>query len=233
MPHNRPGRRRGRADFSTAVSLLILITLLGGCTPVIRIQVNGFADPEYTGRLAPPAGIAVVENARAENPLFEKEIKAKINKIIKGKGFLSADLTGADFFCSFNYGVGAGLTRIGSLAVPSPPITSSLVVSDQGGTAQTAAATIPGPATYVPYAWTDYDRWLNIVILDARSSREAKKDRVVWYGNILSSGSSRDLRRIINYLLVAAFAELGRDTKQGIVYDLKEDDERAAALMRE
>jgi phenylacetate-coenzyme A ligase PaaK-like adenylate-forming protein len=117
--------------------------------------------------------------------------------------------------------------------VPSPPLASAVVVSNQGGTIQTGTVMAPGPPTYVPYAWTEYDRWLNIVIRDARLFREAKKDQVVWYGEVLSSGTSRDLRRIINYLLVAAFAELGRDTKQGVIHELKEDDEQAASLMRE
>jgi len=231
--HNRQERRDMRACFPTTAAMLILMTLLGGCTPVFRIQVNGFADPGYAGRLAPPASIAVEENARAENPLFEKEIKAKVNKLIKGKGFLIAAPDRADFLCNFSYGMGAGPTRIGSLAVPSPPLASAVVVSNQGGTVQTGTVMAPGPPTYVPYAWTEYDRWLNIVIRDARLFRSAKKDQVVWYGEVLSSGTSRDLRRIINYLLVAAFAEFGRDTKQGVIHELKEDDEQAASLMRE
>ena len=214
-----------KTHITAAISVLVIL-VFSGCTPVYRVQVNGFADHDYVGRIVPNAKICVTENTKAENPLLGKEIRTKIEKILKSKGFILSNTESADLLCAFNYGVGIGRTQIGSVPVQSPPITSSVIVSNQGGASQTTAIMTPGPTTYVPYARTDYDRWLNIVILDAKSFREPKKEKVVWYGDIISSGSSRDLRTVMNYMLIAAFEEFGKDTKKGITIEIKENDER-------
>ena len=224
MRHNK---ERSRMKISVTATILVIVVLVfSGCTPVYRVQVNGFADSDYAGRIVLNAKIYTVENTTAENPLFDKEIKAKIDKILKNKGFILSNKETADLLCAFNYGVGIGRTQVGSVPVQSPPITSSVVVSNQGGASQTTAIMTPGPTSYVPYARTDYDRWLTIVISDARSYREAKKEKVIWYGDIISSGSSRDLRTVMNYMLIAAFEEFGKDTKKGITIEIKENDER-------
>jgi len=62
--------------------------------------------------------------------------------------------------------------------------------------------------------------------LDARSFRESKTDKVIWYGEIISSGSSRDLRTVMNYMLIVVLEEFGKDTKKGIIIEIKENDER-------
>jgi len=209
-----------------AVIFMIVVLVLGGCTPVYRVQVNGFADPDYAGSFVSNAKIYVIENTKVENPLLEKEIRTKIGKILKSKGLILSTIEAADLLCTFNYGVGMGLTRIGSIPIQSPPVTSSVTVSNQSGTAQTTTIMTPGPTSYVPYTRTDYDRWLNIIISDARSFRESEKDKVIWYGDVISSGSSRDLRTVMNYMLVVAFEEFGKDTKKGITIEIKENDER-------
>ena len=209
-----------------AIIFVIVVLVFSGCTPVYRVQVNGFADPDYAEHIVRNAKIYIVENTKAENPLLDKEIRTKIEKILKGKGFILSNIEAADLVCAFNYGVGIGRTQIGSVPIQSPPITSSVIVSNQSGASQTTAIMTPGPTTYVPYARTDYDRWLTIVTSDARSFRESKKEKVIWYGDIISSGSSRDLRTVMNYMLVVAFKEFGKDTKKGITVDIKENDER-------
>ena len=215
----------------SAAILVALMLLCGGCTPAYRIHINGFSDPDYEGRLAPQATFHVQENLQAENPLFEKEIRKKIEKMLQSRGFLISNTEKADFFCAFHYSVGVGLVRIGSIPVPSPPLTSAVTVSNQAGTTQTTMIMAPGPTTYLPYARTDYDRWLNIVIKDARSFRETKAEKVVWYGDIVSAGPSRDLRKVIDYMLIAAFEAFGKDTKQGVFIDLKEDDARTRIFL--
>jgi hypothetical protein len=207
-----------------AVILMIMILVAGGCTPVYRVQVNGFADADAAGRILPHARISVVERPDAENPLFEKEVARKIGKILRGKGFSLSDLGGADFLCTFNYGVGVGLTRVGSVPLPSPPVTSIVTIPDRDGVPQTTTVMTPGPMTYVPQVSTEYDRWLRIAISEAASYRTSKTARVVWYGDIVSSGTSRDLRTVMNYMLIAAFEEFGKDTGKGIIKEIKEDD---------
>ena len=213
--------------------VMMMLLFLGGCTPVYLVQVNGFADPDAAGRIVPNVKIHVAENARAENPLLDREIRVKIEKILKSRGFIITSRETADLFCTFNYGVGTGLTQIGSIPVTSPPVTSSVVVSQPDGTAQVSAIMTPGTTTYIPYARTAYDRWLNIVVMEAESFRAGKKDKILWYGDLVSSGTSRDLRTVIDYLLVAACEEFGTDTKRGLVKEIKTDDERLKGFRRD
>jgi hypothetical protein len=217
------------AGIKTIAAAAILVTLMLsclGCTPAYRVQVNGFSDPDYAGRMAPRAKFHVRENPQAENPLFEKEIRLKIEKMLQSKGFIIGNADTADFLCTFQYSVGIGLVRMGSIPVQSPPLASAVTVANPAGTTQTTMIMAPGPTTYVPYARTDYDRWLNIIIKDARSFRETREEKMVWYGDISSAGPSRDLRKVIDYMLIAAFDAFGKDTKQGILSDIKEDDAR-------
>ena len=208
------------------IFIIVLVLLAFGCTPVYRIQVNGYADPDQIGKITQKANIHVIENTKAENPLLDKEIRTKIEKILKNRGLILSNIETADLLCKFNYGMGMGLTRIGSIPVQSPPVTTSVIVSNQSGAAQTTTLMTPGPTSYMPYARTEYDRWLNIVVLDARSFRESKTDEVIWYGEIISSGSSRDLRTVMNYMLIVVLEEFGKDTKKGIIIEIKENDER-------
>ncbi|HPL68066.1 MAG TPA: hypothetical protein PLG94_16155 [Smithellaceae bacterium] len=208
------------------IFIIVLVLLAFGCTPVYRIQVNGYADPDQIGKITQKANIHVIENTKAENPLLDKEIRTKIEKILKNRGLILSNIETADLLCKFNYGMGMGLTRIGSIPVQSPPVTTSVIVSNQSGAAQTTTLMTPGPTSYMPYARTEYDRWLNIVVLDARSFRESKTDKVIWYGEIISSGSSRDLRTVMNYMLIVVLEEFGKDTKKGIIIEIKENDER-------
>jgi len=216
-----------------ATGIVTLLLLLFACTPVYRVQVNGYADPDSTGRIRPAARICVLENEKAENPLLDKEIKAKIQAVLQHRGLVLSSRDAADLFCRFNYGLGTGLTQIGSVPVQSPPVTTSVVVSNQGGAVQTTAILTPGPTSYIPYARTFYDRWLHIAILDGESLRKGKADKVLWYGDIVSSGESRDLRTVVNYMLVEAFEIFGRDTRKGILKEIREDDVRLKVFTKE
>jgi len=95
-----------------------------------------------------------------------------------------------------------------------------------GGVVETPTILLPGSTSYYPYAKMEYDRWLKIVISAAGSVGESKKEKTVWYGDVLSSGASRDLRTVLSYMLFAAFEELGRDTRKGIVSEIRVNDER-------
>lgn len=204
----------------------LMALFFGGCTPVYLVQVNGFADPDHAGRLLPAARIDVVANVQAENPLLDREVKAKIEKILKGRGFVLSGPEKADYFCTFNYGLGIGLTKIDVIPVPHRPPSYTARVMMDGGAVETPTILLPGSTSYYPYARMEYDRWLKIIISAAGSGGEAKGGKTVWYGDVLSSGASRDLRTALSYMLIAAFEELGRDTQKGMVQEIRVDDER-------
>jgi hypothetical protein len=203
-----------------------LALLAGGCTPAYLVQVNGFADPAGAGRMRPGAKVHVASNLQAENPLLDREVGSKIEKLLQGRGFSLSDLERADYVCSFNYGLGVGLGKIDVIPIPHRPPAYPSRGLMEGGAAEPPTILLPGSTAYYPYARMDYDRWLKVVISDAASLREGRGEKILWYGDVVSSGASRDLRTALGYLLVAAFEELGEDTRQGLVKSIRVDDER-------
>ncbi|MCX5893986.1 MAG: hypothetical protein NTW80_13670, partial [Deltaproteobacteria bacterium] len=72
----------------TLIALVIMVAGCGlaGCGPALHsINVNGYTDPAAPSQLAPGAGFCVIENQQAPNPLLEKEIAGKINKLLTNK----------------------------------------------------------------------------------------------------------------------------------------------------
>ena len=80
---------------------------------------------------------------------------------------------------------------------------------------------------FPPYAsetLTLYDRWLQLNVVDGPDYRSRQASKSVWVGEARSTGSSSDLRTVINYLLVADFQQFGKNTGKAITVELKEQD---------
>ena len=61
---------------------------LSGCGPTLyNVNVNGYTDPAAPTQVAPGGSFFVIENQKAQNPLLEKEIAGKINKLLTNKGY--------------------------------------------------------------------------------------------------------------------------------------------------
>ena len=96
---------------------LILLTIpiyAAGCTTTYRVQVNGFSELDQSIR--DKASIYVAVDPNSQNPIFYKEIKAKIEMLLKSHGYIPApDVEQADYRLSFPGGLGfhrgKGVTR--------------------------------------------------------------------------------------------------------------------------
>ena len=100
--------------------------------------------------------------------------------------------------------------------------------SSYGGSSYSTIQT-PGYTTYIPYSYTVFTRQLKLFLFD-NSVMERKVDPL-WIGTITSTGTSSDLREVINYMLVCAFDHFEENTKKRINITLIKGDKRAKALI--
>lgn len=210
------------------VFLLLFCLAWLGCAGTYQVRVNGYADPASPAVFTPGASFCVLENPTAPNPLLEREIKAKIERLLTLRGFSLAPLEQAQYVLRFTYGIGPGQ----SATVVSPDW--SIGIGGGGGSGWGGgwgggyAFLWPGFATYSTAAV--YDRWLLLNVVAAKDYRASDKSRPLWVGESRSSGASADLREVVNPLLLAAFGEFGKNTGKAVTADLSPNDPRLKEL---
>jgi len=214
-------------------SKFLLILLLGfslaGCATYYKIKVNGYTAPSNAERIKPGGFFYIMEDQAAKNPLLEAEVKEKIAKLLQERGYpVTTNFARADYYLFFRYGIG----QPRSVGVPDyyGGFGWGFGWGPGWGWGGPAVA-IGGPA----YGWgtdviTLYDRWLQIKVVAGPAYRTQKISRTVWVGEAKSSGSSSDLRTTLNYLLVAAFNQFGKNTGKAISVELKENAPAVSAL---
>lgn len=210
---------------------LLTIALIGfglsGCANYYNIKVNGYTDPAATG-VMPGGTFFVVENKEAQNPLLEAEIKDKITRLLEARGYpVTSIFEKADYYLFFRYGMGE------PRSIARPEYYGSVGWGYGWGSG--------GPYVGLggwPYGvWgtdvvTLYDRWLQINVVEGPPYRTNKTERSVWVGEARSSGASSDMREVLNYLLVAAFNEFGKNTGKAMTVKMKENDPAVIPLTR-
>ena len=211
-------------------ALFILLCLSTGCTR-IQVGVNGFTPTGTTLQLPPYSSIVVFEDPNTQNPIFEKEIAGKIQKLLNSKGYATSTFEKANFYLLFQYAIDSGRTTTGALPMYHTGGTATVNTINSSGGYSYSTVQMPGYTSYMPYSRTTYTRWLVLRLIDGKKFQETQKIEPVWIGEITSFGSSSDLRSIVNYLLVAAFEHFGENTKRRVMKILFEGDKRVKLLM--
>jgi hypothetical protein len=205
------------------LAILIIGLGLSGCSTggTFTIKVNGYTDPGTPAQIKPGGSFCVIENQEAKNPLLEKEIKEKINKLLLTHGYPVTTFEKADYYLFFAYGMGE--PRPVSTATP------DYYGSIGWGGGYGWGGWGGGPSIYVGMPWGDYsadratlyDRWLVINVVEGPAYRTQKISRPVWVGEARSMGTSSDLRTVLNYLLVADFKEFGKNTGKALTTEIE------------
>lgn len=208
--------------------LLCLFLLLAGCAREIR--TTGYAD-RGSPALPPGGSFVVLGNAPATNPLLDREVKEKIEKLLLRQGYRLEAPEKADYQLAFGYSIQPGL-RSGTVTTFGPPQTEIRRVPDGRGGVTTSAITVPGATAVVPVITTEYDRQVTIKVTAARGQAGAP-ERVLWIGESASLDPSSDLRSAIDYLLVATFTYFGRDTGRQVPVRIAPDHPDLRALRQE
>jgi hypothetical protein len=216
-----------RSKFS--LSLLAVfqsVILLSGCAATYQVRVNGYTDPAAPAPIPAGATFFVIENREAKNPLLEKEIKAKINFLLERHGYVLAPYEKADYYLLFTYGIGPAA----AVSVALPDYAWSLSLGYGYYHPRSYFFFWPGFVYYPAYAEPLYDRWLLLNVVEGRYYRETGQFRTLWVGESRSTGTSQDLREVINSLLLAAFAQFGKNTGKAVTVDVKSTDPRLRQL---
>jgi hypothetical protein len=201
-------------------SILILAAslCLYGCGPTLySINVNGYTDPAAPAALAPGNSFFVIQN-----PLLEKEIGGKINKLLNAGGYRTVSYDRAQFYLFFSYGIGPQSPA--SVAMPDYSYGFGIGGGAgpgwgwHGGSYFFAAPFF----TFYPTPENLYSRWLLLNVVDGRHYREKGEFRTVWVGEARSLGTSGDLRTAVNYLLLADFRRFGQNTGKAVPVEINE-----------
>ena len=197
---------------------LILLTIpiyAAGCTTTYRVQVNGFSELDQSIR--DKASIYVAVDPNSQNPIFYKEIKAKIEMLLKSHGYIPApDVEQADYRLAFQ--VGLDSHRVTGYT----PLYSPFM----GFHDRYWGDYNFGYTRYVPYFETFYDQWFVMKVFATGRDDTSKTGQVVWIGEAMTDTGDADLRRVVDYLLIAGFEYFGVDTKRQMALKIDPEDPR-------
>jgi len=182
--------------------LICLSFIASGCTSGYRVYVNGYS--EIDERVQPDSTIYVsADDPNSQNPIFDKQIKAKIKELLKIHSFTPAsDIEQANYRIDFH--VGMDSHQVSGYE----PLYHPYVGFHTGYWSGYHF----GYTTYVPYYDMYFDRWLAMKVF-ARD-KESNEEKVIWVGEAVISTSGDDIRRVIDYLLVGCFEYFGIDTSR-------------------
>jgi len=212
---------------SIQVALIVCVAVcLQACATYYKIRVNGFSDKDVSV-LNPGTSVFVVENPNAENPLFEREIKSKIIKLLEKHGYQVSTFDEADYLLDYDYQIGSGRAVTG---VSSHQRAGQTVAVADPMTGMPQYVHVPGKTVVTSHSSTVYDRRLLLRVIDGEQYRNTNELHAAWIGEVTSSGSNADLREVIDYLLVAVFQHFGEDTNKAIRKTLFAGDSRAKEL---
>ena len=197
---------------------LILLTIsicAAGCTTTYRVHVNGFSELDQP--ISDKASIYVTVDPNSQNPIFDKEIKAKIEMLLKSHGYIPApDVEPADYRLAFQLGLDSH--RVSGYT---PLYRPSIGFHDRYWGEYDFGFT-----SYVPYFDTYYNQWLVMKVFATGRTAASETGQVVWIGEAMTDTSVADLRQVVNYLLVAGFEYFGVDTKRQMALTIGPDDPR-------
>lgn len=218
-------------SFKYCLSIVLLSFLFMGCSTTstyYNVGVDSYALDEPSLLKSKPI-IYVDQNPEAENIMLEREVSLKIKRMLMNEGFNLTDrLEEAEVVINFSYGIGEPriITSTGVIYQPGQRTT----VKNADGQV-VARAQSSGTTQTVTRDQTVFDRYLILMAFDLDDISDDSIDGIIWQSITESSGRSSDLRKVLNYLIVATFEEFGINTGERKMYRLQENDPRVSQLI--
>ena len=192
------------------ISILICTT---GCSTAYTVHVNGFSKLDEP--IIEKTSIYVTVDPNSQNPIFDNEIKTKIEFLLKEQGYVPAsDIELSDYRLAFQIGLDS--RKVSGYTPLYRPFVS--FHDSYWGDYHF------GYTSYVPYVDTYYDQWLVLRVFDADPDTAPQTEQVFWIGEAVMDTSVADLRRVVDYLLVAGFEYFGVDTRKQVTLKIPPDD---------
>ncbi|MBN2181222.1 MAG: hypothetical protein JW715_04850 [Sedimentisphaerales bacterium] len=196
--------------------ILITVSICAGCTTGYRVHVNGFS--ESGQQLTEKASVYVSEDPNSQNPIFDKQIKAKIEELLKYYDYVPAlSVEQANYRLIFQ------VTMDSHSSSGFMPLYHPYYMGYYGGYRRSYYY---GYTTYVPYYDKFYDQRLVIKVFARNTKTDSVREEVVWVGEAMISTSGEDIRQVVDYLLVACFEYFGADTTKQKSLVVTENDPR-------
>jgi hypothetical protein len=199
--------------------LLSISICISGCTPVYTVHVNGFSKLDEP--IEEKTLIYVTVDPNSRNPIFDNEIKTKIEILIEEQGYVPAsNAQSSDYRLTFQAGLDSR-----KIAGYEPLYRPVIGFHDSYWGDYHF-----GYTSYVPYVDTYYDHWLVLKVFAVDPNAAPRTEQVVWIGEAMTGTNVADLRRVVNYLLVAGFEYFGVDTGRQITLKIQPDDPRVIQI---
>ena len=186
-----------------------------GCTARYTVYVNGFS--ELDEPIKDNASVYVTVDPNSRNPIFDGQIKVKIEMLLKQHGYVPApNVEQSDYRLAFQ--VGLDSRRVAGYEPLYRPVIG--FYDSYWGDYHF------GYTSYVPYVDTYYDQWLIMKVFAPDPDTARRTEQVVWIGEAMTGTNVADLRHVVNYLLVAGFEYFGVDTGRQMILKIPPDDPR-------
>lgn len=212
-------------------ALIVGLTAIGCASAQYKVRINSFTAASVE-QLSPPATIAVVPSASSGNALFADEVRRKAESLLRDEGYRVAAPEDADILVFAVFGMGQPRTESQTIPLYSPDGTTV----DQKGNV-TVIGREAGSWSMLTRSVTQHDRWMMIAAADAApfhtENLAAEDIRWLWISEVISSGRSSDLRKVIDYMLVPAMEWFGKSTGEIVSVQLDENDGRVVRLRTE
>jgi hypothetical protein len=206
---------------AVAVLALGAAVLAGGCARSI-VRTQTYVSPEAGGVLPWPqdATFHVKPNPGSPNPLFDEELKRKIESRLGDEGYRVGGPE-APYAIDTSYEViGGERTRV-RYEEPLFPLSRSYLVQARHYSPHAHAMPY---TTLVEESYPTYVSKLRLRVTRAGETTETGEPRTLWVAETRTESLAPDLRGEIDYLLAAAFEHFGRDTKKEREVRLTEKD---------
>ncbi|HOU37195.1 MAG TPA: DUF4136 domain-containing protein [Candidatus Omnitrophota bacterium] len=204
---------------------------MSGCASSYRVRVNGYLDTSLErAAISPQSSFCVIENRSASNPIFESQIRSKIEQLLARKGFAIKPCDSADFHMGFTYALGAGQAVTDVRREYTLGETGTVITHGPDGEVHTSTVLMPARTTYVPYQYTEHTAMLTLEVTDAAGVRVGKEGKKVWIGESSMTVRDPDRRDIVNYLLAAVFDHFAENTPKSIIAVIPENAPRVEAI---
>lgn len=179
-----------------------------------------------------------IKDTTKEDLQFQEYERYVATALTKKGCIITENINEADIAIFLGYGIGDPQEHVFSYSVPVWGQTG-VSSSNTFGSVQSYgnSATYSGTTTYTPSygvvgatsgvgTFVTYTRFIRLDAYDLAVYRESKKEKNVWRTDIVSTGSSGDLRRVFPVMIAAAAPYVGEDTKKMKEIELGENDKR-------
>jgi hypothetical protein len=197
------------------IYLFSALFLLSGCG-YYEVNINGAMDTSRNYIVRPDASIAVLDDSKATDLSQEKEVKTKIEKLLKARGYVIGTILNSDYYVLFTYGIKNGQAE-------------SAIITNTNGSIGSPVQLKEATANR-PDSDAGYRRWLKLKVVDGRYNRETNKMRYLWAEDVTSSGPNSNLREIIDYLLIPAIDHFCENTGTQLTVTISDGDTRTKVL---